>query len=361
MGPRTGAGVAAAGRRPPGPDRPEEAGFALALVVLLLFAIAVAGATGYEVVRSEAFQAQQSTEAGQALAVAQAGLQWFMGNHRGVLPDSAVYSINGGTAVVRPRRIASLSTYVDLYLVTSEGTYTDPRFPEVPARRVVHQYGRYVRMPLEILAPLVTTADRVRVRRSGEVDASDHASPGQCVGAPRPTIAGVVARNELEVRSGGSVVGNPPGLLLGSFQTIVDTMDLAWDVYTDPDFSVDFDGTWPNFAALPSDSFPVIRVKGNFTPNWRRSGRGVLIIDGNLNIPAFSFWSWQGIVVAGRIQNTGRWDFFWIWGMLVGGLGRQMQNLDLDRGSVSHHSCYVQSAALSLARIEPLDNTWWEG
>ncbi|MFC1791778.1 hypothetical protein ACFL0I_04855, partial [Gemmatimonadota bacterium] len=78
----------------------KQEGFALALVIFLLFAIAVAGATGYQVVRTGAFQSQQCAETSQSLAVAQAGLDWFIGGQRGIVPDTFTLEINGGTAVV---------------------------------------------------------------------------------------------------------------------------------------------------------------------------------------------------------------------------------------------------------------------
>ena len=140
--------------RPPTPDTTRQ-GFALALVVLLLFAIAVAGATGYRAVRTEFFQSQQSSEAGLALAVAEAGLQWFIGGQRGLVPDTMEYNLNGGTAIITTRKVAELSDEEDLYLVTSEGTYTDPRYPQIPAVRIVSQYTIYKKIPMNTLAPLI--------------------------------------------------------------------------------------------------------------------------------------------------------------------------------------------------------------
>ena len=60
------------------------AGFALALVVLLLFAIAVAGATGYQIVHGAWRMAVQSTEGQTALGLARAGLQRFTAEQVGV-------------------------------------------------------------------------------------------------------------------------------------------------------------------------------------------------------------------------------------------------------------------------------------
>lgn len=337
-----------------------EGGFALALVVLLLFAIAVAGAAGYQAVRTEFFQSQQSSETGLALAVAEAGLQWYIGGQRGQVADTTQYDLNGGTAVITTRKVAELSDEEDLYLVTSEGTYTDPRYPQVPAVRVVSQYTIYKKIPMNTLAPLITSSARVRVQDDGYVDGRDLASAGQCPGAPTADIAGVVARAQVQERSGGTIHGSPEGLTISPFETLTDSVGLAWEIYSDPNFPVDYDGSWPNFWSLPADSFPVVRWNGNFSPNWFRNGRGVLIIDGELQIPNWSFWTWYGIVIADDIQDVGRWGYFWLYGALVGGQGSQMGNLDMQRGDVRYHSCYVAWAGASLAHMEPVSNSWWE-
>ena len=171
----------------------------------------------------------------------------------------------------------------------------------------------------------------------------------------------MVARSNVQVLGGGTVVGNPAGLTLGPFSNVVDSVDLAWDVYSDPTFPVDHDGTWPNFSYLPSDSFPAIRWTGDFSPNWTRSGRGVLIVTGTLRIPDFSFWYWNGLVIAGDVQDVGQWGFWTLQGALVSGLASSMSNWDMANGNIDFHSCYVSWAGFSLAHLSPLSNSWWEG
>ncbi len=338
----------------------DEGGFALALVVLLLFAVAVAGATGYQVISTEAFQSQQAAETGQALAVAQGGLDWFIGGQRGLVPDSMTYNINGGTALLTTRKVATLSSEEDLYLVRSEGTFTDRRYPRIPARRVVSRYAVYHKVPLNAFAPVVTTSNRVRVNQYANVNGTDHAWSGLCPGAPAAPLAGVAARSNVQETGGGVIVGSPPGLTLGNFSAVVDSVGLAWDVYSDPTFPVDFDDAWPNFSSLPSDSFPVLRQNGDFAPNWTRSGRGVLIVTGTLRIPNFSFWYWDGIVMAGDLADVPQWGFWTLEGALVAGQGSAMSNWDMDNGNIDYHSCYVLKAGLSLAHLTPASNSWWE-
>ena len=69
----TGRGVIIGARR---------GGFALGLVVLLLFAIGVAGAVGFQVVQVESQLSNQAREMNLALSVAEAGLKRFLGESR---------------------------------------------------------------------------------------------------------------------------------------------------------------------------------------------------------------------------------------------------------------------------------------
>lgn len=337
-----------------------EGGFALALVVLLLFAVAVAAATGYQVISTEAFQSQQSAETSQALAVAQAGLDWFIGGQRGFVPDSTAFNINGGTALVTARKVSTLSMEEDLYLVRSEGTFTDRRYARIPVVRVVSQYAIYHKVPLNTLAPVVTTSNRVRVGGSGQVDGTDHAPAGQCAGVPSQPLSGVVARSNIQTVGGGVIQGSPPGLILGNFDAVVDSVGLAWDVYSDPTFPVDFEDTWPNFSSLPPDSFPVLRQNGDFAPDWTRSGRGVLIVTGTLTIPTNSFWHWRGIVMTGDLSDVAHDAEWTLEGALVAGQGSAMSNWDMAGGHVVYHSCNVARAGFSLAHLTPVPGTWWE-
>lgn len=342
------------------PDIRGEGGFALALVVLFLFAILLMAGAGYQVISMEAFQSQKARETGQALAVARGGLDWFIGIQRGSVPDSTTFSINGGTALITTRKVATLSQEEDLFLVRSEGRYTDPSLPEMPAVRVVSQYAIFQKVPVNVMAPIMTTAGRTRVERNGAVFANDLAPAGSCTNATGATLGGVVGRNTLQILSGGQVVGAPQDLTLGPFATVVDSVDTRWDVYSDPTFPVDYDDQWPNFYSMPSDSFPVVRINGDFAPNWSRWGRGVLIVTGTLYINNWTWWSWSGIILAGDVANVGRYSFANIFGTLVAGQGDQMGNWDIEGGTFRYHSCYVERAGLALAHLTPVKNSWWE-
>ena len=339
----------------------DEGGFALALVVLILFAIGAAGTAGYQIVRSEALQAQLAGEAAQALAVAEAGLQWFTASQGGTVTDTATHLVNGGTARISTRKVVALSPREDLFLITARGTVTDPRRPRLPAARTVSHYAIHSRMPLRPLGALVTTAPRVRVRATGVVDGTDHSHAGQCPTVPSLSVAGVVARANVQAVGGGMVAGAPADITLGSFGNVVAAVGLPWDLLRDPSFPVEYDDRWPSFATLGEDAFPAIRVTGDFSATGDRSGRGLLVVTGTLKVPANSQWHWKGIVLAGDLEAIGPTTAFTLEGMLVAGQGSRMDNWDMDSGTVAFHSCYAYRAGAAIARLTPLANSWFEG
>jgi hypothetical protein len=344
-----------------GPGGRDEGGFALALVVMLLFAIGAAGTAGYHLVRSEAFQAQLASEAAQALAVAEAGLQWFTATQQVTVNDSATHSVNGGLALISTRKVLQVSPYEDIFLVTSRGSFTDPRRPRLPAVRTVSQYALHSRMPLRPMAALVTTSPRVRVRGSGVVDGADHAPVGGCPAAPHPSVAGVLARANVQIWGGGNLSGAPPAITLGSFANVVQAVGLPWEVLGDPSFPVEYDDRWPAFASLGEMVFPAIRVKGDFAPTAGESGRGLLIITGTLSIPDGSQWEWQGIVLAWDLADVGPNTGFAVEGLLVAGQGSSMRNWDMDSGRVVFHSCHAFRSGMAVGRLVPVPGTWFQG
>ncbi len=338
--------------------RSDRRGFVLVLVVMMLFAISVAGAAGYLVVNSEFTMARHADEGSEALAAARAGLHRFVAEQIGVVGDSVSYAIGGGVAMITTRKIAEEDSLTHLYYVRSEGTVVDPFTPGVPARRVVGAYAYSHRRPLAHHAAFMVTANAVYAQNSGGViDGDEHNSSSDCPGGNADDITGAIARVTTGQQSGGNLDGSPNGeQWSGGFTQMYDSVGLRWDVLSDPTFPVDFEGTPPNWASLPSDSFPVVRVNGYFNPGSSWSGRGVLIVNGELD--ASSSFSWDGIVLAGSVDDIHEGT---IRGMLVGGLdGPNPYNTVYWRGQIRYYSCNVYAANESLSYMELLDNTMFE-
>ena len=330
----------------------------LALVVMMLLAISVAGAAGYLVVNAEFNMAKNADEGAEALSVARAGLHRFVAEQIGVVGDSVSYAVGQGVVMVTTRRLVQVDSITDLYYIRSEGTVADYFAPTSPARRVVGAYAYHHRRPLRRYAAMVTSANNVYAQTGGaRVDGNDISTGAQCTGGGSAAITGAIARTATGGRGGGVLAGSPAGRTWpGGYTAMYDSIGLRWDVLSDPTFPVDFEGTPPTWASLPVDSFPVSRVNGYFNPGSSWNGRGVLIVNGELDAPAG--WTWNGIVLAGSIDaiNEGT-----ILGMLVGGLDGANPDPTVQwRGTVRYHFCNVNRANESLSYLELLADTEFE-
>jgi len=338
-----------------------EGGFVLALVVLMLFAISVAGAAGYLVVNTEFSMSRYSGEGTEAETVARAGLHRFVAEQLGVVGDSVSYAIGDGVALITSRKIAELDSLTHVYYIRSEATVADPFQPNTPARRVVGAYAYYHYRPLKHLGALVLTSDAGwsdNVNAVGaEVDGDDHNSSVDCPGGGAASIPGIVARTGAGTVNGGQLEGSPNyELWSGGYSAVYDSVALRWDVLTDPNLPVDFDDVQPNFGSLPADSFPVVRVHGYFNPGSGWSGRGVLIVDGELD--GASGFVWNGIILAGQLDDIHESD---VNGMVIGGLSGASAYTNIYwRGRLRYYSCNVYAANESLSYLELIDNTEFE-
>ncbi|GMV04923.1 MAG: hypothetical protein AMXMBFR53_12030 [Gemmatimonadota bacterium] len=157
--------------------RRDRGGFALALVVLMLFAIAVAGAAGYQVVSGEFTLAQQNRDGQEALAVARAGLYRFAAEQIGVLGDSVSYAIGDGIAAVTAQKVMEKDSLNHLYLIRSVGQVADARTPLLPATRTVATMAWHRLNPIPPKAAMVLTGGQIRLYSFGlgsTVSGADH-------------------------------------------------------------------------------------------------------------------------------------------------------------------------------------------
>ncbi len=342
--------------------RAERGGFVLAFVVLMLFAISVAGATGYLIVSAEGTLAKYSGQGAEALAVARAGLQRFVAEQIGVVGDSVSYAIGNGVALITTRKLGPYDANTDLYYIRSEGSVADIFTPSSPARRVVGAYAYHQRRPLAHHAAAMVAAEALYAQNSGaRIDGNDFSNDPDCpgTGAPpiEPPITGAIARTATGPLNSGILLGSPSGeTWTGGHPQMYDSVAIRWDVISDPAFPVDFEDVVPNFASLPADSFPVVRVNGYFAPGSGWSGWGLLIVNGELD--ASSAWTWSGIVLAGAVDDIHEGH---IRGLLVAGLdGPNFYPNVYWRGTIRYFSCFVNRANESLSYLELIDNTMFE-
>jgi hypothetical protein len=333
-------------------------GFALALVVFMMFAIGVAATAAYEVVNAEFTLSTGNKQGATALAVARAGLQRFIAEQIGVVGDSVSYAIGNGIASVTTRKLYAKDARTWLYFVRSEGTVTDVRTPDSPARRIVGTYAWYHVSPVKHKAAMMEAASILRFENSWtETNGNDHAVAGDCSGAGTPGVAGAVATS-LPTALYAILVGNPNKKAYANKQAVIDSAGIRWDVLRDPKFPVEFDGSPPDFTALPPDSFPVVRYVGNLTATYLWSGRGVLIVTGRLTM-SYGF-AWNGIILAGSLGDVGQYAFPYVSGTVIGGLDGTDTSATFDSGYYYYNYCDVAAANKALSYLDVVDNTVFE-
>lgn len=343
----------------PGPPQSGQGGFALVMVVFLLFAVAVAGATGYQVVSSEFALARQNREGQEALAVARAGLQRFLGETVGLVGDSVSYAIGNGIATVTTRKIFQKDTLNHLYHIRSEGLVDDPRTPLLSARRTVDAYAWHRLNPIPLKGSVWvsggTTTFSNPFLSTTTITGFDAATTADCSGGGTAGVRAVV-KGAGGVSGVGPTGPAPTTVTYAGLTAFKDTVNVRWDILSNASFPVDFQGAYPSWGSLPADSFPVIRFNGNHTTG-SASGRGVLIVTGTLTMS--SFFSWDGIILAGAVANVGSFAYPSVRGMLIAGMNASNSNVTL-RGSYAYHSCNAYKANKALSYLELVDNALFE-
>ena len=348
---------------PPGDPQESEprAGFALALVVLLLFAIAVAAATGYQIVHGESRMAVQSTEGQTALGLARAGLQRFMAEQVGVFADTVTYSLNGGDAVVAARKISDIDDYSSVYLVSSEGVYSDPVSAQLPARRTVYQYAVHKETSVDWVAAVTQSSGTLAIESGARVAGGDISTTLDCPDGAGPAIVGVARGGNTVTFTPVDVSGSTDSISYGSHASVLSGLDLSWSTLTDPAFPVDFQNVWASGVAV--DSFPVVRFTGNKIGYGWTSGRGLLIVTGTFE-PQWGF-TWNGVILAAHFTSMvggAIWErAFTIRGALISGLdGLGAATFFNSDGVVDYHRCNVIGATGAHGHFRPIGNSWWE-
>ena len=345
----------ASSRSGPEFDDDPRGGFVLALVVLLLFGIGVAGAAGYQVVLSEALLSVHAKETQTALSIARAGLRSFIGKQIGIHDDTVIYSIEGGDAVVTARLVSVIDDFQTLYLLESEGVYTDPTFTGSPARRTVYQYAIKREVALDHIAAMTQVTGDLYVENDAHVDGDDGDGAG-CPQASENIIGVLMGSGDLTILGGSPIEGNPNWVDAGSSAAALDAIGINWDVLTDTDFPVDYEDTWPS-CALPADSFTVTRFNGNLNTPSSVCGRGVLIVKGNFS--AANGFHWDGVLLAGYIVDTS--NPYRIHGLVVGGLdGNGTTSWYRQDTRMEYRRCYAFQAGKRLSHFEAVGSTWWE-
>lgn len=351
-------GAAPAQGRAGAPGR--RGGFVLAVVIFLLFAIGVAAATGYQVVSTAFVLSGDARQGQEALATARGGLRRFFAEQIGMVGDSVSYAVGSGVALVTSRKLYELDTLNHMYYVVSEGRILDMTAPENPARRIVGAYAWHRISPVSHRGTIMLLRGDLELRDDVQIDGLDRSGPSDCSGGGTAGVPGAATVATVTVDGNADLDGNPPSVTFySSYGEMYDTIGLRWDVLRDPAFPVEFEGAMmPPWSSLPPDSFPIWRIDGDVTLTSGLSGRGALIVTGQLGLG--DDFRWEGIILAGSIADVDEGTRPHIDGMLIGGLDGTQTRLRLRDGRFHYESCHVYSANRSLSHLERVPTALFE-
>jgi len=350
-------------------------GFALPLTILLIALLTVMLSSGFARVRADRQVANASTDMAAAVAVAQSGLQSYLGTlntdacERPIRPsdgDSTRINVTGGyadvVAYVAQRPLDTLANW--LYVVRSTGYVINPSSSVRQAKRTVAQFAQWQSGTIDMPAAFVAANGLTRASGgSGQLHGADENWPSSCripnrYGVLTPSDGVPSPLTDFNLTGVSPYVqgwSNPKNV---ADSTHVDWFETITGVL-EPDYTTIQTGNW---------NYPVMVVPGNATlglPGQTTYGTGLLVVGNTLTIQG-NFVQWYGVIlVGGRIRfdaNDQRFD-----GYIASGLNAQLgiaagsgqiggNYLDIDL-----NSSFIRQAMAPLSGFAPIGNAWTDG
>jgi hypothetical protein len=365
-------------------------GFALPLTILVLTVVTVGLAAGFTLITSERRTINDQQAQARALGIAQQGLDLYLRHPENPtfrpgrpihLPpwdnDTAWVPVNttGDTAIVIPRllRVSTLATVDTLYVISSLGFQGGGVVAGTPkARRAVSEVATWAGADLTVKAGWLSLTGVEKNGVSGTLSGIDASSPacasaGNIAGVSVPTL---VAGQPGYQGSTAPLSGNPPldNTSLGgtpqSGANVLAQTGLDWARWADglglPNVwrISDHGGAFPSFS--DPDYYPIVYVDADL-PDLP-SGRGLLVVSGNLTINGST--QWNGIVmVGGGVVANGNNN---VQGAVFSGLNVMIDPLapvpiaSLGNGTktIQYNSCEVKKALQGTKALVPRRGTW---
>lgn len=354
-------------------------GFALPVVIIVVFVLAAALAGGFAMTRSERLIDDGGRAHIFAQGNAETALQRAMNDRAplglasGVPPatDSVRVTLTNGFAdviVTRVRPVVGANPAV--YLVRAHGFSTATRVAGAPnAEYTATQLAVWTVGTMNVQSAFTSLTGIQKNGSVGEINGNDACG----VSGPVPGVA--VPANPGYSQSGGSISDVLSGTPLIDSTLGATPAAMAPNVAVDwagivnggaitPDFTSNNAGvgfptsTW--FAANPA-AFPVILVDNLPTETFTvPPGRGMLIIKGNMAISGNDIWT--GVVLVGGVLTSNGNNT--ITGAVVTGLNVKLgmtvgvNAVGNGNKDFEYNSCAVSSAVASMGKMRPYKNTW---
>jgi len=344
-------------------------GAALVIVLIALVGLTAMAAAGMIVTGTDLTMTENGDAATRAFLAAEHGLDTYLGS-RSDGSSAATYTTVDGTVTVTPTKLLDVEEGRVLYRLTSVATFPQPRGGDVS--RTVETVAIYSDGSIEVPASFTAASGFLKNGTSGTISGQDWASAGnpKCPNSPKPSVAGVKVPPGQYTQVGGSTPvpdGDPPVDDAQTASEMLAEIGIDWEAVVDggmlnADYTIPPD-TWPNFASLPADEWPVIYVDGNLSVSPSESGRGMLIVEGNLALNGT--FQWEGaILVGGYITSNG---YQTVEGATLSGLnealGVNVPSTDIGNGNkvFKYHSCNLKQASqAAFGGLSPVPGTWAE-
>lgn len=368
----------------PGGLRP---GFALPMVILVMFILVGALASGFTMLSSERSADDASVQAQIAASLAETGLQQGLRNRPGLglppVPPAGVESTrvvlsNGYADIVTTRLRAPVGTTVPaLYLVRSRGVRNRSGVANAGNSVAISSaFATFQAMTMTVQSSMTGINGIDKAGAAGAISGVDQCPVGS--GGTGGAVSAVAVPDDpgyngsMAPLSGATPLVQSLGANAATASTTVpfDWADIVSGSAITPDFLSNSSGVgFPNsgwFSSNPT-RWPTIIVNNGPSPNVEFTlssfGRGLLIVYGDLNLNGNSA-GWDGIIiVGGKITSNGTNQ---VSGATITGLnvklGYTVDDNDVNdlNGTKSYyyHSCNVNQALAGLGALRVYQNTW---
>jgi hypothetical protein len=349
-------------------------GGTLPIAILLIALLTIGVAAGFARVSSDRRLNGDHQAQVQALTVAESGLERYIANvtvQPGASDDVTISTLPGGTAFVSLRRIRdAVGGQPPLYLIRSRGVSSQAKRYDglaPPAERIVAQYATWRVTTVTVPGGWSSITGLKKNGGSGTLSGVD-----ACGAAP--AVAGVSVPNTASDgnpgynQNGGSSVptGTPPIAYLGTVTQAASAINIDWAGIVSGDVVASHylinSTVSPTLGSFPTSTqmndWPVIKVTGDYS--LPSSGKGTLIVTGNLTITGSK--QWDGIIlIGGTLTSNGNNT---VYGAVVTGLnvklGMPVGVSDIGNGTKTYqyHSCDIASAQSQFAGLQRIPNAW---
>jgi hypothetical protein len=365
--------------------RSNRRGAVLPLTVIVLALMAVAVAVTYARISAERVTTSDIKAQQGAFAVAQSGLNRFLANLNGkpaynpalwpanpIIQTVNYNDLPGGTAQVDLAMLRESTTTLlpAVYVITSRGRYTaakrwNSRSPS--AERTVATYALWTPTPFDLNAAVTSLAGFTANGNSSHYSGIDRCGvigniPG--LGVPGPNGGAGNFSGQF-----GTIDGSPEDTpanigTAGTGGTAKDEVDIDWagiraGTSLPPTYTYT-GANWPAMASPGMLDWPVVKVNGDMT--MPGSGKGILIVTGNLTWNGTPNKTWEGLVLVGGTL-TGNGQSF-IYGATMTALnvkvGIAVPDYDVGNGTKTwqYDSCSLARALGRQGSVQRVRNGW---